>query len=218
MKQITFYLDFISPYAYLAFEELPRALQGLSYHVVYKPVFLGGLLKHNAVLGPAEVPPKRHWIYRHVQWLAQRNGVPLDFPAAHPFNPLGLLRLAVASDARGLPNRYVCETLFRHVWVGGADAASPQRLADVTQNLAPVQDPGSDAVKTQLKAHAEEAISREVFGVPSFEVDGKVFWGLDALPMLRAYLEGDASLAGSEADMRWNRVQAWPSGIPARSA
>ncbi len=218
MHQITFYLDFISPYAYLAFEELPRALQGLSYQVHYKPVFLGGLLKHNAVLGPAEVPPKRHWIYRHVQWLAQRNGVALDFPAVHPFNPLGLLRLAVATDAQGQPNRYVCETLFRHVWVGGADAGDAQRLATVAQDLAPVQDPGSDAVKAQLKTHADEAIAREVFGVPSFEVDGKVFWGLDALPMLRAYLEGDASLVGSDADTRWNRVQGWPSGIPLRSA
>nr|WP_315493802.1 2-hydroxychromene-2-carboxylate isomerase [uncultured Rhodoferax sp.] len=218
MHQITFYLDFISPYAYLAFEELPRALQGLSYQVHYKPVFLGGLLKHNAVLGPAEVPPKRHWIYRHVQWLAQRNGVALDFPAVHPFNPLGLLRLAVATDAQGQPNRYVCETLFRHVWVGGADAGDAQRLATVAQDLAPVQDPGSDAVKAQLKTHADEAIAREVFGVPSFEVDGKVFWGLDALPMLRAYLEGDASLVGSDADTRWNRVQGWPSGIPLRAA
>ena len=218
MHQITFYLDFISPYAYLAFEELPVALQGLSYQVHYKPVFLGGLLKHNAVLGPAEVPPKRHWIYRHVQWLAQRNGVALDFPAVHPFNPLGLLRLAVATDAQGQPNRYVCETLFRHVWVGGADAGDAQRLATVAQDLAPVQDPGSDAVKAQLKTHADEAIAREVFGVPSFEVDGKVFWGLDALPMLRAYLEGDASLVGSDADTRWNRVQGWPSGIPLRAA
>lgn len=218
MHQITFYLDFISPYAYLAFEELPVALQGLSYQVHYKPVFLGGLLKHNGVLGPAEVPPKRHWIYRHVQWLAQRNGVALDFPAVHPFNPLGLLRLAVATDAQGQPNRYVCETLFRHVWVGGADAGDAQRLAALAQDLAPVQDPGSDAVKAQLKAHADEAIAREVFGVPSFEVDGKVFWGLDALPMLRAYLEGHASLVGSEADTRWNRVQGWPSGIPLRSA
>nr|WP_315478932.1 2-hydroxychromene-2-carboxylate isomerase [uncultured Rhodoferax sp.] len=218
MHQITFYLDFISPYAYLAFEELPVALQGLSYQVHYKPVFLGGLLKHNAVLGPAEVPPKRHWIYRHVQWLAQRNGVVLDFPAVHPFNPLGLLRLAVATDAQGQPNRYVCETLFRHVWVGGADAGDAQRLATVAKDLAPVQDPSSDTVKAQLKAHADEAIAREVFGVPSFEVDGKVFWGLDALPMLRAYLEGDASLVGSDADTRWNRVQAWPSGIPLRSA
>ncbi|HWI80076.1 MAG TPA: 2-hydroxychromene-2-carboxylate isomerase, partial [Ramlibacter sp.] len=38
MKHITFYLDFISPYAFLAFEKLPDALQGLSYCVDYKPV------------------------------------------------------------------------------------------------------------------------------------------------------------------------------------
>ena len=49
MKHITFYLDFISPYAYLAFEALPEALQGLSYSVAYKPVFLGGLLKHTGI-------------------------------------------------------------------------------------------------------------------------------------------------------------------------
>ena len=40
MKTLTFYLDFISPYAYLAFERLPVALQGLSYAVDYKPVLL----------------------------------------------------------------------------------------------------------------------------------------------------------------------------------
>lgn len=218
MHQITFYLDFISPYAYLAFEELPQALQGLSYQVHYKPVFLGGLLKHNAVLGPAEVPPKRAWIYRHVQWLAQRQGTALQFPAAHPFNPLGLLRLAVACDAQGLPNRYVCETLFRHVWQGGADAADAQRLAALTQTLAPVQDPGSAEVKAQLKAHGDEAIAKQVFGVPSFAVDGKVFWGLDALPMLRDCLEGGTWFADGEADARWDAVHRHPSGIPLRGA
>jgi 2-hydroxychromene-2-carboxylate isomerase len=46
-------------------------------------------------------------------------------------------------------------------------------------------------VKDQLKTNTEEAIARGVFGVPSFCVDDKVFWGLDALPMLRAYLDGD---------------------------
>ncbi len=39
MKQITFFLDFISPYAYLAFKALPEALEGLSYGVRYQPVF-----------------------------------------------------------------------------------------------------------------------------------------------------------------------------------
>jgi len=218
MKQITFYLDFISPYAYLAFEELPRALQGLSYSVRYKPVFLGGLLKHNAVLGPAEVPPKRAWIYRHVQWLAQRQGAELAFPAVHPFNPLGLLRLAVATQAQGLPNRYVCETVFKHVWTGGADAADAARLQALTSALAPAREPGDDSVKAQLKAHSDEAIAQGVFGVPSFVVDGRVFWGLDALPMLRACLEGDAFFTDSEADRRWNTADATPSGIPLRTA
>ncbi len=217
MKHITFYLDFISPYAYLAFQELPTALMGLSYSVRYKPVFLGALLKHHAVLGPAEVPPKRAWIYRHVQWLAQRQGVELAFPATHPFNPLGLLRLAVATQAQGLPNRYVCETLFKHVWTGGADAADPTRLHALTTQLAPGRDPRDVAVKAQLQAHSDEAIALGVFGVPSMEVDGKVFWGLDALPMVRAYLEGDAWFADTQADTRWNGVQAIPSGIPART-
>ena len=53
MKQITFYLDFISPYAYLAFEKLPQALMGNSYSVRYKPVLFAALLKHNGQLGPA---------------------------------------------------------------------------------------------------------------------------------------------------------------------
>lgn len=185
MKQITFYLDFISPYAWLAFNELPRTLMGLSYSVQYRPVLLGALLKHNAMLGPAEVPSKREWIYRHVRWMARQQDVVLDLPAVHPFNPLGLLRLAVATDPQGFPNRYVCETLFRHVWEGGGDAADSQRLATVSSQLAPARHPGSDAVKAQLKSHADAAIALGVFGVPSFVVDNEVFWGVESLPMLR---------------------------------
>ena len=208
MKKITFYLDFISPYAWLAFEELPLALMGLSYSVTYKPLLFAALLKHHGQLGPAEIPAKRDWTYRQVQWLAHSKGIALDLPATHPFNPLGLLRLAVATDAKGQPNRYVCETLFRQVWVGGADAADPARLAAITQKLAPARDPADDAVKAQLREHADEAIAHGVFGVPAFEVDGKVFWGLDALPMLRAYLDGDAWFDGP----KWNAAASLPVG------
>jgi len=209
MKQITFFLDFISPYAYLAFKALPEALEGLSYGVRYQPVFLGGLLKHSKALGPAEVPGKREWVYRQAQWLAHAQGVPLDMPAAHPFNPLGLLRLAVASDPHGLPNRYVCETLFRHVWEGGQDAADAQRLQTLTTELAPARDPSSDEVRDQLKAHTDDAIAQGVFGVPSYAVDDKVFWGLDALPMLRDYLLGSPWFAGAD----WDAAAKVPVGI-----
>ncbi len=213
MKHITFYLDFISPYAYLAFEELPQALVGLSYSVTYKPLLFAALLKHHGQLGPAEIPAKRDWTYRQVLWRAHSLGLPLDLPAAHPFNPLGLLRLAVATDANGQPNRYVCETLLRHVWVGGADAADDARLQTLTKQLAPGRDPADASVKKQLKAHADEAIAQGVFGVPSFAVDGKLFWGQDALPMLRRYLEGDPWFAGEA----WDGVRQLPSGVARRS-
>ena len=209
MKHISFYLDFISPYAYLAFEEMPQALAGLSYSVTYKPLLFAALLKHHGQLGPAEIPAKRDWTYRQVQWLAHSKGHALDMPATHPFNPLALLRLAIATDRNGQPNRYVCETLFKHVWLGGADAADASRLATTTQQLAPARDPADDAVKAQLRIHAEEAIAKGVFGVPAFEVDGKVFWGLDALPMLRSYLQGDAWFEGPQ----WESARAVGSGV-----
>ena len=193
MKHITFYLDFISPFAYLAFEKLPGALMGQSYHVSYKPILFAALLKHHGQLGPAEIPGKREWTYRQVLWLARQHGVDLQLPAQHPFNPLGLLRLALACGRDGLANRYVCETIFRHVWLGGADASDTQRLQALTTQLAPQRDPNGEAVKSQLKANTGQAIARGVFGVPTFEVDGKLFWGFDALPMLTAYLEGDAA-------------------------
>ncbi len=187
MKRITFWLDFISPYAYLAFEQLPLALEGLSYEVEYRPVLFAGLLKHHGQLGPAEIPGKREWTYRQVLWLAQANGVTMQMPAVHPFNPLGLLRLALACG----PNRYVCETIFRHVWRGGADAADAARLAQLQQQLAPTRDPASDEVKNALKQATQDAIAAGLFGVPTFAVDDKLFWGFDSLAMLRAYLQGD---------------------------
>jgi 2-hydroxychromene-2-carboxylate isomerase len=208
MKHITFYLDFVSPYAYLAFEKLPEALQGLSYTVDYKPVLFAGLLKHHGQLGPAEIAPKREWTSRQVLWLAHTHGIPLQMPAAHPFNPLPLLRLALGCGEGGLANRYVCETVFRHVWRGGADAADAQRFESLKAALGPARDPAGAAVKAELKANTDEAIARGLFGVPTYGVDDKLFWGFDALTMLRRYLEGDPWFAGGDWDAAARRPAA----------
>ncbi|MDQ3058215.1 MAG: 2-hydroxychromene-2-carboxylate isomerase [Pseudomonadota bacterium] len=199
MKNITCYLDFISPYACLAFEWLPEALQGISYSLRYQPVLFGAMLKHHGQLGPAEIPAKRDWTYRQVLWLAHSRGIELQMPASHPFNPLPLLRLALACSPESdpaAPNRHVCETIFRHVWRGGAEATDPARLQALSEALAPRREVNGDDVKAQLKRNTDEAIAQGVFGVPAFVVDGKVFWGLDSLPMLRACLLGDAWFDG----------------------
>jgi 2-hydroxychromene-2-carboxylate isomerase len=96
-----------------------------------------------------------------------------------------------------LPNRFVTEKIFQHVWCTGADAADGERLVALHAQLALAQDPQSAQVKQQLQSWTQEAMALGVFGVPSWVVDGKVFWGQDALPMLRAYLLGDDWFNGS---------------------
>jgi 2-hydroxychromene-2-carboxylate isomerase len=198
LPRITFWFDPISPYAWLALQRLPQALEGISHVVEHRPVLLGALLNHWGQKGPAELEPKRAWTFRQVQWLAHQQGTPLQTPAQHPFNPLPLLRLLVAcgeTDAQGLAgcNRRDTEAVFQHVWQGdGADANAPERLEALVERLAPQQPLDSPAVKQALRANTEAAIAAGVFGVPSLQLDdGRLFWGLDALPMLAAALRGD---------------------------
>lgn len=209
MKHITFYYDLISPYAFLAFEKLPEALIDLSYSVHYQPVVFGAMLSHHGQLGPAEIASKRAWTYRQVLWLARHQGVALQMPASHPFNSLALLRLGVACGSGGQTNRHVTETLFRHVWQGGADAGDAARLQALTAQLAPRRAPDSPEVKAELRAATDAAIAAGVFGVPTMVVDGRFFWGLDALPMLRDYLTGAPWFAGPD----WDQAAALPVGV-----
>ena len=199
MKELTFYFDVVSPYAHLAFHQLPQVLQGLDCQVRYQPVLFGALLKHHGQLGPAEVAAKREWTYRQCLWLGRQLGIHLQLPAAHPFNPLPLMRLAIATDAHGFPNRAVCDTLFNFVWTSGKSASDPARLKEITEWLDPARSPQAEDVKAQLRTFTEQAIDRGVFGVPAIQVDNDIFWGLDALPMLRQYLEGDP----------WYQNRAW---------
>jgi 2-hydroxychromene-2-carboxylate isomerase len=220
LHEIDFFYDPISPYAHLAFERLPQALEGLSVLVRYRPVLFAALLKAHGQLGPAEIPSKRDWTYRQVLWLAQQHGVRLELPAMHPFNPLPLLRLGLSTatvDAPGQTNRYVTELLFHHVWHGRADPLDPARLQllqsqmqdHMRQRGKPWSEPDSGEVKQRLRENSERALALGLFGVPSIVADGRVFWGLDALPMLRECLQGGAWFQGPD----WEAAHRLPVGV-----
>lgn len=202
MHALRFYFDPISPYAALAFWRLPEALAGRNHVVDYVPVLFGALLKANGQKGPAEIESKRAWTYRQVLWLGREQG--LSLPAQHPFNPLALLRLAWACcDEGSTPSRWVVEQVLRHVWQGqGADANDPQRLQQLAETLAPQRRADEDSAKRRLREATDAALAAGVFGVPTIEWQGKLFWGQDALPMLVAALDGDP----------WFASGAWEAG------
>lgn len=213
MKHLRFHFDVISPYACLAFERLPQALEGLSVEVSYEPLLFAGLLQHWGNKGPAEIEPKRAWTFRQVAWLAHQHGVRLDTPAQHPFNPLALLRMAVACAPQGgTPNRRVCEQLFHHVWHGGGDPNDPERLQALRDTLKPQRDPDGSEVKDALKAATAQAAARGLFGVPTIEFDGRLFWGMDSLAMVAAALRGEPWFDGPA----WDAAGKAPPGITRR--
>ncbi len=197
--EIDWYFDFISPYSYLAFETLPQALATIEPAPVvrYRPLLFAGLLNHWGHLGPAEVPPKRRFTYEHCAWLADRHGIAMRAPRQHPFNPLPLLRAAIADGSR----RESIGRLFRFVWRDGAlpdEPAFARLLADL--GIAPQALDAAQA-KATLRANGEAAIAAGVFGVPTaVALTGRgvrAIWGFDALPMLVDWLR-DAPVFGSE--------------------
>lgn len=209
MKHLSFWFDPISPFAHLAFERLPQALEGISHSVTYRPILFAALLAHWGQKGPAEIEPKRAWTFRHVHWLAHRHGIALQTPAQHPFNPLALLRLMLAcAPEGGTPNRRVCEAVLHHIWHGGADANDPARLEELARELAPCIAPGDESIKRALKDATATGLALGIFGVPTVEVDGRLFWGLDGLDMLVGYLRGDP----------WFDAGAWEAEGAARPA
>ena len=186
MQRVIFDFDVISPYAYLAFERLPSALEGVSHHVEYRPLLFAGLLKHWGNTAPVDVAPKKAWLFRQCAWIAARDGVAF-VPPPHPFNPLALLRLLVASVPAGAqPNRRVVELAYRHVWArDGGDANDPAALQALAEAIAPVRDPAGAEVKAELQARTAQAAAAGVFGVPTFRLDdGQLFWGTDGMDML----------------------------------
>ena len=211
MKAVTAYLDPISPFAYLAFERWPQVLEGCSYSMEIRPVLLAAMLKAHGSKGPAEIEAKRQLTFLQVHWLAQAHGIPLATPATHPFNPLPLLRLWLAAG----PNRLSGERVLRHVWAGGgAEATDHARLAALREQLQPARDPDGEAVKAELRAHTDAALAAGAFGVPSFVLHDPVrgdrlFWGLDALPMLRAALLDEPWFEGPD----WQAAAASRPGV-----
>ena len=186
-----FYFDVISPWACLMDQALRR--EPLPVALERSPVLFAGLLNAFGHKGPAEIERKRRFTYELCTWTAQEQGFPFVMPAVHPFNPLRYLRLIVALGATPA----AVSAVFDALYTTGCDPESAEAWQDVLGRLgvdASTLDLDAPEVKNQLKDNTAQAASDGVFGVPTIVVGERLFWGLDALPMLRAHLRNDPRL------------------------
>jgi 2-hydroxychromene-2-carboxylate isomerase len=189
MPSADWYFDFISPFAYLQSERLALARAALS--IRYRPVLFAVLLDAHGHKGPAEIPAKRAFTYRHVVWQAKA-GHSAQVPPEHPFNPLPLLRLAIACDCaprRCSGSSASCGAIggCRTCRSNGRSSTHDLGLPDADARIA---DP---AVKTRSRRNTEEAISRGVFGVPTLAIGRELFWGADATTWRATYVAAAAA-------------------------
>ena len=183
------YFDLISPYSYLHLKQFGRLPAGLE--IEYVPVLFAGMLKHWENKGPAEVPPKRIYMYKQLTWLAGHLGIPFRMPPAHPFNPLHALRLVIAAGS----TRQNVEAAFDMVWKEGRDLQDSAELAELARRLqvADLQAALADErVKSRLKVNTDDAVAKGVFGVPTILMGEALFWGQDSLDMMLDYLKDPA--------------------------
>jgi 2-hydroxychromene-2-carboxylate isomerase len=194
MKHVDFYFDFVSPYPWLASHQLGELQDCMAVKFCFVPVLFAALLDHHSNMGPAEIPAKRRYTFQDAQRWAVHLGLEFRCPPAHPFNPLKPLRVtsAVDDDDR---REVLAARLLDAAWSEGRDITSESVICEVADNIGLngrelLEKARTVEIKERLRLQTERAIQAGVFGVPSFVVEGEIFWGNDRLHLLRQYLRG----------------------------
>jgi 2-hydroxychromene-2-carboxylate isomerase len=194
--RLTFYFDFISPYAFLAWTQIRAIAKRHGRELEPRPILFAALLDAHGTKGPAEIPAKRSYLRKDIPRKAARFGVQVLPPVAHPFNPLLPLRVSSLPLEPDMRERII-DALYAAVWskrqaIDSAEAVFAV-LASAGFDGAPLIAAAQEAeTKARLRTATEAAITRGVFGVPTIDVDGELFWGTDSLVDLEAFLRGEA--------------------------
>lgn len=180
---VEFYFDFLSPYSYLAWTWLRES--GIDF--IATPVVLAQVIHHYETKGPAEIAPKRDYLWKHCLRTANYRKIPFVMPAKLPFNSSYALRVAIASGG----DKKVIDALFRTAWEKGLDLGEPEVVQALPECQGLDEVASSKESRRALKDNVAKAISRGVFGTPTFIVGEELFWGDDCQRDLMAYLKDE---------------------------
>ena len=184
MKSIDFYYDYGSPTAYLAWTQI-RNLDLNLYKVTYFPILLGGVFKATDNKAPGLVRPKAKWMSDDIKMYANKYNVKFVMNDAFPVNTLYLMRGAIYAKQNNFLEKYN-EAVFLAMWSNNINLSDPKNIIiTLDKNGFNSNDfmnaAESQQIKDELKKVTVDAVNLGMFGVPSFIVDGKLFFGQDRM-------------------------------------
>jgi 2-hydroxychromene-2-carboxylate isomerase len=195
-KTIEFLFDFGGPNSYLAHKMLPDLAARTGAQITYIPILLGGLFKITNNQAPmmryAETPAKRNYEMLEFDRFVKAHNIPFTMNPHFPINSLYLMRGAVAAQHLGCFMPYV-EAIMAAMWEDGANTGDLSVAADILDRAsldsAAILAKAEEAdIKAELMANTEAAAARGAFGVPTFFVEGEMFWGKERLAQVEAAL------------------------------
>ncbi|MBI1391443.1 MAG: 2-hydroxychromene-2-carboxylate isomerase [Alphaproteobacteria bacterium] len=194
LTEIEFFFDFASPNVYLASRVLPSIANAASAKIVVRPALLGGIFKATGNQSPmqafAGVKGKLAYEMLEMRRFVERHGLSgFSMNPYFPINTLPLMRGLIAARRLGVEDSYT-KAISAGMWEEGLNMGEPAVVAsriasDGVDSDAVFRMSGDDDVKRELIHATEAAVSRGVFGLPTFFVGGEMYFGKDRLDQVR---------------------------------
>jgi 2-hydroxychromene-2-carboxylate isomerase len=192
---VDFYLGLGSRYSYLAASQIDRIEKAHGCRFVWKPIASGALMDRcggNPFRGEP-LSGQYDWGYREYDakcWAAYY-GIPFHEPVAFRTDPAMLALACLAAETQGalVP---CCQLLQRLIFVDGV-AIDDTVLVELAKPLgldaeAFQRDLRAPQTRVRHERLLDEAKGRGAFGVPTFFLGDRMFWGNDRLVLLEAAL------------------------------
>jgi 2-hydroxychromene-2-carboxylate isomerase len=191
-QTLEFFYDFTSPTAYLAWARLPAIIERTGAKLVYRPMFLGGVMQTTGNRPPGTVAAKAKWMAADLQRWAKRHNTPYKLNPHFPMMTLMVQRAASEWVTRPDFETYL-SAIFKAAWQNQQNIADKAVLAEILNGagfspdefFAAAENPAN---KEKLKATTDEAVARGVFGAPTFFVGDEMHFGQDRLDFVEEAL------------------------------
>lgn len=187
MKAMEFWFEFASTYSYPAAMRVEAAARAADVALIWKPFLLGPIFQAQGYESSPFVafPLKGQYMWRDVARLCSKYGLDWQQPSSFPRTSILASRIGCShADAAWLPafvravyhanfaeDRNIADDAVIHACLQTLDLDADAIIAHTT----------SAAEKSKLREQGAQALSRGIFGAPSFIVDGELFWGNDRL-------------------------------------